>query len=361
MSSIPEISELQFELQQQPAAIQDIADLIVSYLEQIGVRYVFGVPGGAIEPFYSALARSARRGGPRPVVARHETGAAFMAQGYAQESGKLGVCCTTTGPGATNLITGAAAANVDNVPLLLITAQTPLPTFGRGAVQESSDTAVDTVGMFDRCTRYSSLVSHPDQVEGKLVSAIMSACQAPGGPAHLSVPLDVMRSPSPVNRPNFPLEAMLEPPAMCDKAAVARLQRLLKNSRKPVFLVGAKCGEAVQLVMELAARLGAQVVATPQGKAWVNPCHPLYRGVIGFAGHETAYSVLTESRGRSDLGSRSKARGVVHERVGSASPYEQSVGAHSSVGRIFRPVSDGPTPSEWPLGDHLRASARWTR
>lgn len=93
----------QLQAQPQPHPIE-AADLLVAYLEQIGVEFVFGVPGGAIEPLYNALARSSRRGGPRPVVARHETGAAFMADGYARESGKLGVCCATSGPGATNLI-----------------------------------------------------------------------------------------------------------------------------------------------------------------------------------------------------------------------------------------------------------------
>src|SRR4051812_265876 len=81
----------------------EIADLIVSYLAHIGVEYVFGIPGGAIEPIYNALARSQRRGGPRAIVARHEAGAAFMADGYARESGKIGVCIATSGPGATNL------------------------------------------------------------------------------------------------------------------------------------------------------------------------------------------------------------------------------------------------------------------
>ena len=84
----------------------ELADLLVEYLDQLGVEYVFGVPGGAIEPLYNALARSERWGGVRAVVARHETGAAFMADGYARNTGKLGVCCSTTGPGATNMITG---------------------------------------------------------------------------------------------------------------------------------------------------------------------------------------------------------------------------------------------------------------
>src|SRR5919206_1557530 len=95
-------------------AAVEAADLIVAYLENIGVEYVFGIPGGAVEPIYNALARSARRGGPRPVVARHETGAAFMADGYARETGRLGVCVTTSGPGATNLLTGIACAHGGN-------------------------------------------------------------------------------------------------------------------------------------------------------------------------------------------------------------------------------------------------------
>src|SRR5574340_924560 len=94
----------------------EAAELLVAYLEQIGIEVVFGVPGGAIEPLYNALARSARRGGPRPVVARHEAGAAFMADGYARETGRIGVCCATSGPGATNLITGVACAYENEIP-----------------------------------------------------------------------------------------------------------------------------------------------------------------------------------------------------------------------------------------------------
>ncbi|MBN1832100.1 MAG: thiamine pyrophosphate-binding protein [Deltaproteobacteria bacterium] len=86
-----------------------LSDLIVSYLEQLGVEYVFSVPGSPIGPLYDALFHSEKRGGPRSVLSRHETGCAFMAGGYARETGKIGVCCSTTGPGATNLITGLAS------------------------------------------------------------------------------------------------------------------------------------------------------------------------------------------------------------------------------------------------------------
>src|SRR5258706_15296486 len=127
------------------------SDLVLSYLEQLSVEFVFGIPGGAIEPLYNALARSARRGSLRAIVARHEAGAAFMADGYTRETGRLGVCVATSGPGATNMLTGVACAYANAVPLLAITGQPALPSFGKGALQESSCTGVDIVGMFGHC------------------------------------------------------------------------------------------------------------------------------------------------------------------------------------------------------------------
>ena len=150
-----------------PAETYEVGDLLVSYLDYIGVDYVFGIPGGAIEPLYNALSRSAEKGGPRAIVARHETGAAFMADGYARNSGNLGVCCATAGPGATNLITGVASAYDNHSPLLVITAQTALENFGRNAAQESGDTGINTVAMFEPCTHYNTLVSHVNQFEQK--------------------------------------------------------------------------------------------------------------------------------------------------------------------------------------------------
>ncbi len=120
----------------------DMADLTIAYLEQLGIDYCFGVPGGAIEPFYNAIARNARRGGKlRHVVARHEAGAAFMADGYARETGKVGVCMATSGPGATNLITAVATSYGNDVPMLVLTGQPALPSFGRHTLQESAFTS----------------------------------------------------------------------------------------------------------------------------------------------------------------------------------------------------------------------------
>lgn len=272
----------------------EAVDLILGYLEQLGVEYVFGVPGGAIEPLYNAQARSERRGGPRPVVARHECGAAFMADGYARETGRLGVCCATTGPGATNMLTGIASALQDNVPVLVLTAQTPLRTFGRGAVQESSCTEINTVELLRHCTKYSSLVSHVDQLERKLVAAIMLASQSPKGPVHLSIPLDLMRAPVPSMKPRFDVHACVQEPRPVSEEGVQQLLGRLLASHRPVFVIGDGCGRGATEIVRAAERLSAPFVATPQGKGLVNARHPLYRGVFGLAGHETAYATLAD-------------------------------------------------------------------
>lgn len=269
------------------------ADLILHYLEQLGIEYLFGIPGGGIEPLYDALARSQRRGGPRAVVARHETGAAFMADGYARETGKLGVCCATTGPGATNMITGVASAYQDQIPLLAITAQTPLRNFGRGAVQESSCTGVNTVAMYEHCTLYSTLVSHVEQLETKLLTAIAMALQAPRGPVHLSIPLDILREQVTIDRSNN-LPSLLHPSYAVDEGAVEQLYRSLQNSHNAVFVLGAGAGEAVGTVLELALLINAQIVTTPHGKGLVSSYHPRYRGIYGLAGHATAHGLLKD-------------------------------------------------------------------
>ncbi|MEW6037911.1 MAG: thiamine pyrophosphate-binding protein [Pseudomonadota bacterium] len=278
----------------QPATATEVAELLVAYLEQIGVEYVFGIPGGAIEPFYNALARSARRGGPRHILARHESGAAFMADGYARETGLLGVCCSTSGPGATNLITGVACAHDNEVPLLVITAQPPLPVFGRNAVQESSCTGINTLGMFRHCTHYNSLVSHPKQLEPKLIASLQAATRAPRGAAHLSFPVDVFRSPASNHAPAYDLRGLLHPASLLDQDAVGRLGEELRHAKKPVLFIGGGCGEAIDAILQFSVLRNAAVVTTLDGKGLVDPGHPLFRGVFGFGGHASADATLCD-------------------------------------------------------------------
>ncbi|HFD13288.1 MAG TPA: thiamine pyrophosphate-binding protein [Crenotrichaceae bacterium] len=271
----------------------ELGDLLVHYLEQLGIEYIFGVPGGAIEPFYNALARSERRNGPRSITACHETGAAFMAEGYTRQTGKIGVCCATTGPGTTNLITGVASAYENQIPMLVITAQTALSHFGQGAFQESSCTGINTVAMLDHCTRYSTLISHVEQFEQKLVTAIMTAHHSPHGPVHLSIPLDIMRAYSPVSKPSYNLADLISHGSVFDHTAADQLCKLLKTAKQPVFIIGSDCSEAIGIILQLAVLLQIQIVTTPDGKGFVSPYHPLFRGVTGFAGHDTANDLLS--------------------------------------------------------------------
>lgn len=281
--------------EQTPTGTVEAATLIVSYLEAIGVEYVFGVPGGAVEPLYNALAVSMRRGGPRPVLARHEAGAAFMADGYARETGRLGVCVATSGPGATNLLTGVACAYDNSVPLLAITGQPSLPLFGKRALQESACTGVNTVGMFRHCTRYSTLVSHADQLENKLVNALMRASQLPHGPVHLSVPVDLLRAQIEQRLSPISLKGLLTKPSLIDEDAVRGLFQLVQRSSKTVLIIGGGCGEAIDALMHFAELTDSSFVTTPDAKGLVHPHHPLYRGVFGFAGHVSAQKALRDN------------------------------------------------------------------
>lgn len=273
---------------------QQVADYIVSVLEKLGVEYVFGVPGGAIEPLYNALARSERRGGIRPIVARHEAGAAFMADGHARATGKLGVCCSTSGPGATNLITGVASAHADFSPLLVITSQPKLPNLGKLALQDNSCASIDIVAMMKSCTNFSSLVSHPQQLQHKLQLALNASLLGSKGASHISFPRDVLEG-----KVNFKLDnalALTAPPLFQDDTKVDKFARLLLSTNTVTFVVGGKCNEEVgELIHRLSWTMGHSIVSTPIGKKWIRSGSYNYYGVFGFGGHASATKRLYES------------------------------------------------------------------
>ena len=281
------------------SAAPNLSDLLVAYLELLGVEYVFGIPGGHNAGLYEALDRSAKRGGPRAILSRHESGAANMADGYARETGKLGVCTATTGPGSTNLLTGVASAYTDHTPLLIVTGQTLLPEFGNASFQESSPDMMDTAAMLSHCTRYSSVVTHPKQFERKLINALQHALRVPGGPVHLSIPVDVSRAPMSTTPayPNLP-ELLRQPAALLDQAAFEALWQqvytALRQGQRLVVHVGHTCGGATDAIMTFAELVNAAVITTQRGKTWVDPYHPLVRGVFGFAGHQSARAALTD-------------------------------------------------------------------
>jgi acetolactate synthase-1/2/3 large subunit len=267
-------------------------DLILNYLDRLGIEFVFGVPGGSIEPLYNALARSVRKGGPKAILARHEAGAAFMADGYARATGKIGVCCSTSGPGATNLITGVASAYADSIPLLVITAQPAIDKFGLGAFQEGSCTGINTVTMFESCTRYNTLVSHSAQLENKLLQAISYTKSNCPGPAHLSIPLDIMRAKVEPKYGVQQLRAFINHEVVTNEIGLELLLKHLSGAKKVTFVVGEGCSGAVNQLLELVELRSWLMVTTPMAKGFVSDFHPLYRGVFGLGGHESAREAL---------------------------------------------------------------------
>lgn len=276
-----------------------LADLILAYLSSIKVEYIFGIPGGAIEPLYNALAKAARtpteenKRSIKSVVARHEAGAAFMADGYARETGLLGVCCGTTGPGTTNLITGVASAYADRIPMLVITAQTALPNFGKRGLQESSSDGIDTVAMFENFTNYNTMVTHPSQLEGKLFTALISAFHEPQGPVHISIPMDILSSGWDGNS-TFKLCNLLRNPEIMDDDNMDALCEALITAKKIVLFLGSGCAEAIPAIMKFAEMAGIPFITTAGGKGCVDAYHPLNLGVFGFAGHDTARDTLLD-------------------------------------------------------------------
>ena len=271
-------------------------DLIVDYLKGMGVSHIFGVPGGSIEPFFDAVARAECRDiDLKMVVSRHETGAAFMVDGHIRETGRFGVCCSTTGPGATNLITGVANAWEENLPMLVITAQTPMAKFGKKALQDSSCSAIDVVGMFKHCTKYSTLVSHPDQLENKLITAFMTANTPPKGPVHLSLPADIVNTQLPVI-PDINSRLFEQTAEVSTPSALEQLKSEMGTAERILLFVGENCKLEENQLVQFAEQINAAIVSDPTGKRWVDETHPRYCGVFGLSGHQKARSLVMDQK-----------------------------------------------------------------
>jgi acetolactate synthase-1/2/3 large subunit len=160
-------------------------------------------------------------------------------------------------------------------------------------LQESSSTGVNAFAMFRHCTRYNVMVSHSSQFERKLANALMTAHQAPGGAAHLAIPLDILRGAASSATPSYDLAALFKQErALIDERAVQQLYDKLRHSPRAVFLIGVSCGEAIEAIMELADLTKALFVTTPDAKGFINPRHPAYCGVFGFGGHGSAAALL---------------------------------------------------------------------
>ncbi|MEK7232889.1 MAG: thiamine pyrophosphate-binding protein [Elusimicrobiota bacterium] len=273
--------------------MQPAVHLLLDYLEREGVEYIFGIPGGPIMPLYEALYA---RGRIKPVLTKHEEGAAFMADGYARASGRIGVCCTTTGPGATNALTGLAVSFADQVPVLLLTAQVPTHQFGMGAFQESGPETIDLVGLFKPVTKWSAMIPHPERTAAYVRAALRTMQSGRPGPVHLNIPLDFIGRPIEEEGEFVAVPRYRFAGELFDRRSVREAAERLLTARRPVILAGhgVNVSRAWKPLRALAERLRVPVATTFKAKGALPEDHPLSLGVFGYSGHpETQEFVLS--------------------------------------------------------------------
>ncbi|MBQ0976122.1 thiamine pyrophosphate-binding protein [Streptomyces sp. RK31] len=270
------------------------ADVLVETLIRCGVRKVFGVPGG---PLLALLDRLHHEPDLEFVLARHEEGAVFMAEGYAQTSGRLGVACVTSGPGAMHALTATASATSDGVPLLLLSGQPPVARFGQGALQDSSggNWSADVVETLRSATKMSTLVTDVRQLAFMATRAVGAATAPVPGASHLSCATDVLTAPAPAAPPRF---VPVVSPMRVAADEVQTLAQALQRARHPVVLAGqgAKLARAHDPLLAVAERLSLPVATTLKGKSVFPERHALSLGVFGMYGasHTAHNSLLTD-------------------------------------------------------------------
>ena len=267
------------------------AELMVGLLAHIGVEYIFGVPGGAIEDLNTAIHHNGK--GVKPIVTKHESGAAFMADGYARVSRRLGVCCSTAGPGASNLITGLASSSADQIPVLALTGQVATSVFGKGAIQESGSEGVNITNIFRNFTKYSGMLITENRAQYMLQKAVRLAMSGPTGPTHLNLPTDIMKRE--VEQQEFcspKIEVRL-----FDEESVKRAAKYLVAAKRPVVIAGwgVVLSRAANELLELAQLLQIPVATSPKAKGIFPESHPLSLGVLGFAGSPAAKEYVIEN------------------------------------------------------------------
>ncbi len=258
------------------------ADKVLEALDQHGVEYIFGLPGGSVIPIFDALVGCQR---PKFILVRHEQGATHMADGYARATGKPGVVLVTSGPGATNTITGLLTAHMDSVPLIVLTGQTTTSLLGKDAFQEA-----DVFDISMPVVKHSYLVKDANQIPQVMAEAFHIATTGRPGPVLIDLPKDLLAAectavlPERVELPGYRWEPRPDP------ARVADVARLLQRSRRPVIYAGGGCiaAGAQDALKALAEKTQVPVANTLLGKGAFPEQHALSLGMLGM--HGTAYA-----------------------------------------------------------------------
>ncbi len=258
-----------------------VSQILVKYLEKLGVRRIFGIPGSHILPVYNSLYDSS----VRSILVKHEQAAAFMAGGYARATGEVGACITTAGPGATNLVTGIASAYTDNLPVIAITGEAPTHIFGKGGLQESSGEggSVDQVALFAGITRYHRLVERTDYLASVLNQAARYLLLGVPGPVVLSFPYNLQKE---------MVDDSLLDQVSCTRPDlapvipgqyIAQSLDLIRAAERPLIIAGYGCirAGAQASLSRISEGLNIPVTTSLKAKGAVDERSPLCLGSLG--------------------------------------------------------------------------------
>lgn len=276
------------------------ANILIETLVEQGVDTVFGYPGGAVLPIYDALFQHPKI---KHVLVRHEAGAAHAAEGYARSTGKPGVVLVTSGPGATNAVTGIADAFLDSIPLVVITGQVATNLIGSDAFQEA-----DTIGITRHCTKHNYLVKDPDHLANTVREAFLIASTGRPGPVVIDIPKNVQVATADGSRPKSTAPARFKPAHEADFALINEAVELIANAKAPIIYSGGGIinsgPSATEALRELAEITGAPVTSTLMGLGAFPAPHDQWLGMLGMHGTYEANLAMNQCDVMICLGAR---------------------------------------------------------
>jgi len=264
------------------------ADILIEALCDLGVEVVFGYPGGAVLPIYDAIFRSGRI---RHILVRHEQAATHAAEGYARSTGKPGVVLVTSGPGATNAVTGITDALMDSIPMVVLTGQVATHLIGSDAFQEA-----DTVGITRHCSKHNYLVKDPASLAGVIHEAFHIATSGRPGPVVIDIPKDVQVATAKYTKPGPIKHKTYRPQIKADQGAIEAAVDMLAAAERPILYTGGgiiNAGPAASMLLHELARLsGAPVTSTLMGLGAYPASSPQWLGMLGMHGtYEANYAM----------------------------------------------------------------------
>ncbi len=279
------------------------ATALLSALEKEKVEYIFGLPGGANLPIYDALVDSKIR----HILVRHEQSAAHMADGYARIKRKAGVCFATSGPGATNLVTGIATAYADSAPIVAVTGQVALPMIGKDAFQE-----IDIIGITNPCTKYAFQPRDASEIPEMVKKSFYIAESGRPGPVLIDIPKDIQQQVTKIDFPDYIKIRGYNPVVDPDLSEINKACEMLLKAEKPIIMAGGGVilSGAFSELQALAELLSIPVVTTFKGKGAFPENHHLALGPIGMHGHAEANRMILEADCIMAIGARFSDRTV---------------------------------------------------